>query len=135
MRRINTRRFRASLSVRSSAGENSYYDADQCCDTDHLPRVVAHVDVGVLAGLTRLRTNLRGTVGESALGRCKCDFDLRLDARDFRRLHIPQCVSQILDVLDEAVDLTVGEFFCAADVAAIYRGFHLKFLLTFAPKH
>jgi len=74
--------------VRSSTGENPYHDADQCCDADHLPRVVSYVDIGVFAGLTRLGTNLRRAVGQSALGRRKRDFDLRLDARDFRRLHI-----------------------------------------------
>src|SRR5258708_9050449 len=147
MRRIAVRGVevgRTADLVRLPAGENAYHDADQCCDAHHLPWIVAYVDIGVLADLTRLGTNLRRTVGQSALGRCKRDFDFRLDTRDFRRLHIPQRMSQILDVLDEAVDLAVGEFLCSADVAVIYRGFHWKFLLchwnespadVFAPIH
>src|SRR5450631_2697075 len=109
----------SGTSIRSSAGDDSYCDADQCCDADHLPRIVAYIDIGVPADLKRLGTHLCRAVGERALGRRKCDFHLRLDAGYFRCLHIAQRISQILDVFYEAADLAVGEFSCTANVAAI----------------
>ena len=119
-RPAGTPRALTAASVGAPGHQHSEHDAHGGRDSNHLPRVVAHVVVGDSSDLFCVVPYLTGAVAQRALGGRQCDLDFGANSGDLRSLHVLDGPSQFFDVVEQVVEVAVAHMRAFARLRCVH---------------